>query len=75
MARTPNTPTGSVRVANGGRELEAVDDSFDPNRRASRQWQNEEDTDDRIDREMKETQRKPQRGAVKTPVNRRSGGA
>jgi hypothetical protein len=75
MARTPKTPAGSVRITNGDRELEAVDDSFDPNRRASRQWQDEEDTDDRIDREMKETQRKPQRGGAKTPVNRRSGGA
>lgn len=75
MARTPKTPAGSVTVANGDREVEAVDDSFDPNRRASRQWQYEEDTDDRIDREMRETQRKPQRGAVKSPVNRRSGGA
>lgn len=75
MARTPKTPAGSVTVANGDRELEAVDDSFDPNRRASRQWQDEQDTDDRIDREMKETQRKTQRGGAKTPVNRRSGGA
>ena len=75
MARTPKTPAGSVTVANGDRELEAVDDSFDPNRRASGQWQDEQDTDDRIDREMKETQRKTQRGGAKTPVNRRSGGA
>jgi len=75
MARTPKTPAGSVTVANGDRELEAVDNSFDPNRRASRQWQDEQDTDDRIDREMKETQRKTQRGGAKTPVNRRSGGA
>jgi hypothetical protein len=75
MVRTPKTPAGSVRIANGDRELEAVDDSFDPNRPASRQWQDEEDTDDRIDREIIETQRKPQRGAVKTPTNRRSGGA
>lgn len=75
MARTSKTPAGSVTVANGDRELEAVDDSFNPNRRASRQWQDEEDTDDRIDREMKETQRKTQRGGAKTPVNRRSGGA
>lgn len=75
MARTPKTPEGSVRFANGDRELEAVDDSFDPNRSASRQWQDEEDTDDRIDREMRETQRKTQRGAVNPPVNRRSGGA
>lgn len=75
MARTPKTPAGSVRIANGDRELEAVDDSFDPNRPASRQWQDEEDTDDRIDREMKETQRKTQHGAAKNSVNRRSGGA
>jgi len=54
MARTPKTPNGSVMIADGDRSVEAVDDSFDPNRPASRQWQNEEDTDDRIDREMKE---------------------
>lgn len=54
MARTPKTPDGSVTIADGDRSVEAVDDSFDPNRPASRQWQDEEDTDDRIDREMKE---------------------
>jgi hypothetical protein len=67
MARTPKTPAGSVRIANGNRELEAVDDSFDPNRRASRQWQDEEDTDARLDREIDEAQRKAQRGATKPP--------
>lgn len=75
MARAPKTPSGSVSVANGERNLEAVDDFFDPNRHASRQSQDEEDTDDRIDREMEETQRKTQRGAVNNPVNRRSSGA
>jgi hypothetical protein len=75
IARTPKTPDGSVTIADGDRSVEAVDDSFDPNRRASRQWQEEEDLDDRIDREMNETQRKPQRGTVQTPANRRSGGA
>lgn len=75
FARKPKTPAGSVTVANGDRELEAVDDSFDPNRRASRQRQDEEDTDDRIDREMKETQRNTQRAGAKAPVNHRSGGA
>lgn len=54
MARSPKTPDGSVTVADGDRSVEAVDDSFDPNRLASRQWQDEEDTDARIDREMKE---------------------
>ena len=54
MARTPKTPDGSVTIADRDRIVEAVDDSFDPNRAASRQWQDEEDTDDRIDREMNE---------------------
>lgn len=52
MARTPKTPNGSVSIADGVRSVEAVDDSTDPNRPPSRQWQHEEDTDDRIDREM-----------------------
>lgn len=54
LARMPKTRTGTVTIANGHRELEAVDDSFNPNRPASRQWQDEEDADDRLDREMNE---------------------
>ena len=67
MARAPKTPAGSVSVVAGVRKLEAVDDSFDPNRRASHQWQDEEDIDDRIDRDMNETQRNTQRGRSNRP--------
>jgi hypothetical protein len=74
LAREPNKPAGWVKVADGLGKLEAVDDSFDPNRRPSRQWQEEEDVDDRIDREMRETQRGTQRNSTKSPQNRRSGG-
>ncbi len=75
MARHPKIAAGSVKIIKGNRELEAVDDNAsNPSRSASRQSQDEEDTDDRIDREMREsaTQRRPQRGATKSPANRRS---
>lgn len=75
MARSSRMPGGSVTITDKVRILDAADDSFNPNRLASRQSSDEEDTDDRIDREMNETQRNPQRGRVKTPVNRRSSGA
>ena len=75
LARPARTPPGSVTIADGNRTVEAVDDSFDPNRKASRQWQDEEDTDDRIDREMNATQRVTQRAKCKTPKNSRPAGA
>ncbi len=53
-ARTSKTPAGSITVAGGGGKVEAEDDSFNPNRRASRQSVDEEDADDRIDREINE---------------------
>ena len=54
MARTPRVPRGSVTMTDGGRKVDAEDDSFNPNRPASHQSDEEEDTDDRIDREEKE---------------------
>lgn len=76
MARTARTPEGSVTITKDDKVLEAVDGSFDPNRPASRQSQDEEDLDARIDRDMREsaTQRQPQRLATRLPVNRRSDG-
>jgi hypothetical protein len=58
MARKPRAPDGFVANVDKDRTVEAVDDSFDPNRPASRQWRDEEDTDDRIDREMRERNQK-----------------
>jgi hypothetical protein len=53
-ARKPRQPDGRAFFRESHRSVEAVDDSLDPNRPASRQWQDEEDLDDRIDREMRE---------------------
>ncbi len=63
QARSANIPSGRVLVVDGGRALEADDDTFDANRKASRQSREEEDLDDRIDRDMRdqETQRNTQR--------------
>ncbi len=76
MARTTSRPIGSVRTIDGIRHVEAIDDSFDPNRKPSRQYQDEEDADARLDREMDgrntQTQRATQRAASRIPTNRRT---
>jgi len=61
MARTPRVPRGSVTMTDGGRKVDAEDNSFNPNRPASRQSQYEEDTDERIEREEKEEKRNAKR--------------
>ena len=58
MARTSKAPGGFVMVTKGDRTVEAVDDSFDLNRSASRQSEDEEDVDERIDREMNQRKKK-----------------
>ncbi|MFN5944959.1 MAG: hypothetical protein ACK5ZG_14805 [Phycisphaerae bacterium] len=58
MARSLKIPRGSATYTEDISGVEAIDDSFNLNRPASRQWQDEEDLDDRIDREMNERNKK-----------------
>ena len=64
-ARKFRGPRGTAAVAGGVMDIEAEDDSLNLNRRASKQFDLEEATDDRIDREINErnAQRNAQRNA------------
>jgi hypothetical protein len=67
LARRCITRSGNVLHTDGVRSIEAVDDTVDPNRKASWQSEEEEDLDDRIDREMASLQRATQRNATIKP--------
>jgi hypothetical protein len=74
LARSPKVGRGSVEGRGSSRRIEAEDDSLDPTRRGSRQSEEEESLDERIDREMAATQRTSQRSRRTFPAKRGDGG-